>query len=69
MSKKYRTAEYTGDLQQERKNSARLETNIEGNARDEGFIWVDDVNERMFCYLAVSLAIKRFSKVLKESRY
>lgn len=56
-----------GDFQQERKCSAKLKTKNEGSARDDGSIWVDDVNHRLFCYLAVSLAIKIFSNVLKES--
>ena len=58
-----------GDSQQERKCSIGLETKNAGIARDEGPIRADDVNERMFCYFAVPLAIRRFSNVLKESRY
>jgi len=33
-----------GDSQQERKCSTSLETENEGNARDERPIWADDVN-------------------------
>ena len=58
-----------GDSQQERKCSIGLETKNAGIARDEGPIRADDVNERMFPYFVVSLAIRRFSNVLKESRY
>ena len=69
MSKKWETAEIHREIHS-KKGSAALawSSGNAGIARDEGPIWADDANKRMFPYFSVSLAIRRFSNVLKESR-
>ena len=72
MSKKWETAAIHWEIHGKKGNqcSISLKTKNAGSVRDEGpAIWADDIKLRMVCYFTVSLAIREFSNVLKESRY